>query len=154
MLRPACRWKGVHRPAIVAARRDGQQYRRVGMDLLERQRDNSVHVGQDSGVQQQGKGDTEEPRSSAITALLCAGQEPPPPRWLQVELLAAARRAAAADPIGFPVWLQTQQRLGGLPENAALIAALRTPSRADAVAAYLPRYPDRERLVLELLQWA
>jgi hypothetical protein len=113
-----------------------------------------VTLRQNACVPHHVQDDPDELRSAAIVALLRAEPGSPPPRWLQMELLAAARRAAAADPAGFPAWLREQCRLGGVRESAALVAALQTASRGEAVAAYLQRHPERERLVLELLRWA
>ncbi len=69
-------------------------------------------------------------------------------------MLAGARRAAAAEPHSFPTWWRERVRLGGLRENAALVAALRTGLRDEAVAAYRTAHPDREHVVAELLRWA
>ncbi|WP_204012993.1 hypothetical protein [Virgisporangium aurantiacum] len=75
-------------------------------------------------------------RPAAITAVLCAGVTPRPPTWLQVELLAAARRAADADLAGFEGWLAEQRRLGGIRENAAVVAAMDTVLRDQITPAH------------------
>ena len=97
--------------------------------------------------------DHDAARSAAIVAVVCAGGPPLPPRWLQVELLAAAQRAATGNPSQFRAWLEEQTRLGGDRENAALVAAMSTALREETIATYCHAHPDRSQLVEALAQW-
>jgi hypothetical protein len=93
-------------------------------------------------------------RPTAISAALCAGVTPRPPKWLQVELLAAARRAADANSADkYESWAAEQLRLGGIRENAALVAVMETALRDRITATYLKKYPDRRNLIDELRRW-
>jgi hypothetical protein len=75
-------------------------------------------------------------------------------RWLLVDMLATARRtAAAADLQALRTWMDTKVRRGGLCENAALVAVLDTPLRSEALAAYDRAHPDRRAIVSSLLRW-
>ncbi|GAA1031329.1 hypothetical protein GCM10009557_26350 [Virgisporangium ochraceum] len=92
-------------------------------------------------------------RPAAISAVLCAGVTPRPPKWLQVELLAAARRAADANSAECESWAAEQLRLGGIRENAALVAVMETALRDRITTTYLEKYPDRRYLIDELRRW-
>jgi hypothetical protein len=93
-------------------------------------------------------------RPAGISAVLCAGVTPRPPEWLQVELLAAGRRAADADLAEFGRWAAEQVRLGGIRENAAVVAAMDTGLRDQITATCLKAHPDRGNLIDELRRWA
>jgi hypothetical protein len=94
-------------------------------------------------------------RQAAIVAFLSAGIEPPPSTAVMVSALAEARRAVAATHAqewAFEAWLGSAVRLGGVKENAATLAALEVPRcRDQAARAYAQRYPNRARVLTELL---
>jgi hypothetical protein len=103
-----------------------------------------VSVGDSSGERDALE---DQRRSEAIIAFLGAGLPSPPSRAVMVLALADARRAvkehqARTAPIGS--WLAGEIRLGGVRENAAVLAVLEGPERrADVAAMYRTEHPDR-----------
>ncbi|GAA1031312.1 hypothetical protein GCM10009557_26230 [Virgisporangium ochraceum] len=92
-------------------------------------------------------------RPAAISAVLCVGVTPRPPKWLQVELFAGARRAAGANFAEYESWAAEQLRLGGMRENAVVVAAMETALRDRITATYLEKYLDRRNLIDDLRRW-
>jgi hypothetical protein len=92
---------------------------------------------------------------AAIVAFLSAGMVPPPPRAAMVRALATARLSVASyrhrqTPLA--AWLAGEIRVGGLRENAAMLAVLEAPEdRGKAAQDYLRRHPSRAAHLHDLL---
>ena len=86
-------------------------------------------------------------RPDAILAFLGAGLFQRPSRTEAVDAIAAARRGVAAcQARRAPVWqwLAGEVRLGGIRENAAVLAVLEIPDlREETGRAYAREHPDR-----------
>jgi hypothetical protein len=99
----------------------------------------------------------EDPHRRALIAFLSAGTAPAPATAQLVSALAAARRAVAASRSpGRPLteWLEGEVRLGGLRENAAVLAAMEVPEIRQTVARRFRReHPDRADLLAEMLTY-
>jgi hypothetical protein len=91
----------------------------------------------------------------AVIAFLGAGMVSPPSAAVLVEALAGARRAVAAHQaagLAIGQWLDSERRLRGVRENAAVMAVLEMHGRREKVAqAYREQYPDRAGVLSDLL---
>jgi len=96
-----------------------------------------------------------ERRRAALITFLGAGMPSPPSRALMVEVLAGARRAIAMHQRhgrALNEWLAGEVRLGGIRENAAVVAVLELPGRReDAARAYCREHPDRAGVLGDLM---
>lgn len=99
--------------------------------------------------------DQQERRSNAIVAFLGAGLAALPSTALMVTTLADARRSIAAlQAQSRPIddWLAREVRLGGIRENAAVLAALESLERQVEIAeAFRRRHSDRQQQLDELI---
>ena len=99
--------------------------------------------------------DQQERRSDAIVAFLGAGLAVSPSTALMVTTLADARRsikASQAQSQPIDDWLAREVRLGGIRENAAVLAALEILERQVEIAeAVRRRHPDRQQQLSELI---
>jgi hypothetical protein len=98
---------------------------------------------------------TQERRRAAVVSFLGAGLSSPLPTSVMVSALAAARRELQAHlarraPVNS--WLESEVRLRGVRENAAVLAVLELPEqRAEIAEAYRRDHPDRVGALDELM---
>lgn len=86
---------------------------------------------------------------------LGAGLHPTPAMATLVSALASARRSVAAQRSrneDIAEWLDSEVKLRGVRENAAIVAALEVPSEREKVAdRYKNAYPERANLLRDLI---
>jgi hypothetical protein len=94
-------------------------------------------------------------RRDVIIAFLGAGLHQPLSAALAVDALARARRTVAAHlarGASLSEWLDSQIRVPGIRENAAVLAVIEIPGHQDATAhAYALRHPERLKVLNHLL---
>jgi hypothetical protein len=85
--------------------------------------------------------------TTAIVAFLNAGLAAPPPHAEMLRALATARLSVASyqhRQTPLTAWLAGEIRVGGLRENAAVLAVIEAPDEQEKAARdYLRRYPTR-----------
>src|SRR5262245_66298123 len=90
---------------------------------------------------------SQERRHAAVVSFLGAGLSFPLPTSVMVSALAAARRevkAHLARRAPVDCWLESEVRLRGVRENAAVLAVLDLPERrAEVAEGYRRDHPDR-----------
>lgn len=109
------------------------------------------------GPSASGGAEPEDDRRIALISFLSAGVVPAPATAQLVSALSNARRSVAASRSqGRSVgeWLQSEVRLRGIRENAAVLAALETPGMRERVALeFRQQHPDREQVLNQVLAY-
>ena len=104
-----------------------------------------------------GGAEPENDRRRALIAFLSAGMVPAPATAQLVSALANARRSVAArrsQEGSVSEWLESEVRLRGIRENAAVLAVLETPEMRERVALeFRQQHPDREHVLNQMLAY-